>query len=456
MPFLVVEDTQNEAAAGGALENTHESVFAGVLEMVNRGCHLKDTKDILIKKMPTFNISGRMIAYASPDSTYAVTKKLLAAAQQSVLIGIYDFTASYVKEILLNLMARGVKVSLMLDLDGVKGENALFEELGQFGAETVPAPSCASRHGVNYFSSSHEKVIIIDDTWVLVQSGNYSNNSIPFNETDGGDPAHFVKGNRDMGIALESPQLAAFFTKVLRGDMQLELSALEAVASSPKEFPLLVETVPPLLPETLFKSKNFTPAAPIKVTPVLSPDNYMKTIPDFLKSAKKSIYIEQQYIRSSQSDIITLLAAVKSAVENNDVTVKIILGKIFDQKDIPKEQENLANLESNFGLRLGDHIRYIDTKRFVHCHNKLIVIDDEKVLISSQNWSNSAVSKNREAGLILEYPELAKYYSKIFASDWKTALSVISGGGGEPETIGSIEAAKGRYTEVSIGDYLET
>jgi len=36
-------------------------------------------------------------------------------------------------------------------------------------------------------------------------------------------------------------------------------------------------------------------------------------------------------------------------------------------------------------------IRYIDTTRLVHCHNKLIIIDGQTVLTSSQNWSKAAV-----------------------------------------------------------------
>ena len=41
---------------------------------------------------------GKIMAYASPDSTFAVTKRLLDSAQQSIVIGIYDFNADYMKE----------------------------------------------------------------------------------------------------------------------------------------------------------------------------------------------------------------------------------------------------------------------------------------------------------------------------------------------------------------------
>src|SRR5262249_22579632 len=153
-----------------------------------------------------------------------VTKKRMEDARRSIVIGIYDFTASYMKDLLLKAMRRGVKVELMLDLDGRTGETELFDELVHFGGKGVPAPSCASDN-VHYFASSHEKVIVIDDQWTLVQSGNYTENSIPQNETDGGDPDNFVPGNRDMGVAVQSRELAAFFTKLLRADMKLELDA---------------------------------------------------------------------------------------------------------------------------------------------------------------------------------------------------------------------------------------
>ena len=122
-PMLVRDSSTPESLA--------EGFEAATLELVGRRCKLEDYKPI--KNVPTFKISGDFIAFASPDSTYAVTKQLLDAAKKSILIGIYDFTADYMKDILLRAMQRGVKVSLMLDLDGVKGEAEIFERLAKFG-----------------------------------------------------------------------------------------------------------------------------------------------------------------------------------------------------------------------------------------------------------------------------------------------------------------------------------
>ena len=70
-------------------------------------CQLKPyTK---IKTIRPFGVTGKLIAYASPDSTYAVTRRLLDAAKREIMIGIYDFSSDRIKEILLNAMRRGVK-----------------------------------------------------------------------------------------------------------------------------------------------------------------------------------------------------------------------------------------------------------------------------------------------------------------------------------------------------------
>ncbi|HEX2607731.1 MAG TPA: phospholipase D-like domain-containing protein [Flavisolibacter sp.] len=444
MPLLVTTGLQPEAL---------DALSPMLIEMVGRNCAL--TEYTPLDTIPTFRIRGEFIAYASPDSTYAVTRRLIDAAKESIVIGIYDFTAAYMKELLLNAMQRGVTVSLMLDIDS-KDEESVFKELEKFGATTVPAPSCASK-AISYFPSSHEKVIVIDGTWSLVQSGNYSTNSIPFNEEDGGDKNHFKKGNRDMGVAIKSKPLAAFFTGVLESDMQLQLDAMEPEAlrrDSGQTFPELVELVPQALPVKLFSSKSFKPETAIAVTPILTPDNYMDLIPALLARARKSIFIENQYIRSKGTEVMKLLDAIRTAMDNNpELDVRIILGKLFSAADVTKEKANVANLKKEYGLKLGDNIRYIDTTRFVHCHNKLIVVDNKEVLISSQNWSDTGVGTNREAGVLMDFPQIARYYAGIFESDWSTAFTKVPNVG--RATVTPEALAKGNYMAVSPADYQE-
>ena len=444
-PFLAEPESVRRADDG--VRPARTDVF--MPEMVPRNCHLEDYKKV---KVPPVEVNQEIVAFCSPDSTYAATKKLFDNAKKSILIGIYDFSAEHVKQLVLDALERGVKVKLMLDIDS-KDEQKFFDDLNDAGVDGVPAPSCAS-HRVHFFSSSHEKVIVIDGEWCIVQSGNYSDHSIPLNVKDGGDPAHFRPGNRDTGLAIRSRKLSKFFTGILESDMDLELTGPEAVAQAVEAANVfLVEKAPTKIPAQLFPSKTFKLSKALTIQPVLSPDNYMTFMPDKLQAARKSILIEQQYIRGQQPDISELLTAIKQAREAaGKLDVRIILGKIFSKKDLPKENENLDLLKREFGLVLGKNIRYIDTSRFVHCHNKMILVDGQSVLVSSQNWSDSAVSKNREAGVWLSHSGICDYFTKIFENDWKTALKAPDAApvDVEPEALRA-----GGFVRVAPADYQE-
>jgi phosphatidylserine/phosphatidylglycerophosphate/cardiolipin synthase-like enzyme len=456
MPLIVKENGAAADAASESLGLESAETFEAVLEMVPRNCTLKPHKNV---KVPTFSVSGQITAFASPDSTFAVTKRLLDGAKKSIEIGIYDFSAPYVATLLKDAMARRVKVTLMLDTDHVKGEDEVFRDLKRSGATCVSAPSCASENkSAHFFRSSHEKVIVIDGEVCIVQSGNYSNNSIPLNVLDGKAGTHFRTGNRDMGVAMQSKAMAKFLTTILDDDMKLELNTPEVLAMAAAALPpppMLVEAAPAKRPDKLFSSKTFSLNKPLTVQPILSPDNYMQIIPDILKAAKNSVLIEQQYIHSADPPVAQLLHAIADAQKGKPkFDVRIVLGKIFSNKDLAKEKVNLANIEAKYGLKTSANIRYVDTTRLVHCHNKLIIVDGETVLVSSQNWSKAAVTENREAGLLFKHPGVASYFTDIFEVDWRTAQkklpATIGAGVVTPESL-----KKGGFIEVAAADYQQ-
>ncbi len=441
MPIWV-EKARDVAAAGEA---------PTAARTVNRLCEL-DTYEK--KSIPEVTVRGDIIAYASPDSTYAVTKKLFDAAKKSILIGIYDFSAPHVRQLVLDAIARGVAVSLMLDIDSEE-ESRLFDELVDMGMLGVPAPSCANEH-ISVFASSHEKVIVIDGEWTLVQSGNYSSNSIPLNEVDGGAGPAFRSGNRDTGLAIRSPELAQLFSEILRSDMARVVDAREALrAIAPREEGFLVERAPTRRPSRLFPSKHVKLDAALHIQPVLTPDNYMDVVPEFIRSATKSIVIEQQYIKAKQANVRVLLKCISDARrENPALKVRIILGKIFSRGDLDKERENLAVLAESFDLHLDSNIRYINTDRLVHCHNKMVIVDGDAVLVSSQNWSDFAVTKNREAGLWMPHRDIAQYFQGIFDVDWRTAFRQPEDLFGD-EDVTRDTLGEGGFIKVERADYEE-
>ena len=148
-----------------------------------------------------------------------------------------------------------------------------------------------------------------------------------------------------------------------------------------------------------------------------------------------------------------MLEAISDARKAADLDIRIILGKIFSKKDLPKERANLDLLKNEYRLALGKNIRYIDTASFVHCHNKMVLVDGVGVLVSSQNWSNSAVSKNREAGVWLSHSGICGY----FTSDVRERLEDGLEGPGctGPRKWWNQALRAGGYVRVSPADYQE-
>ena len=130
-----------------------------------------------------------------------------------------------------------------------------------------------------------------------------------------------------------------------------------------------------------------------------------------------------------------------------------MLGKIFGAADRVKEEANLKLLAATYGLVIADNIRYVDTTRLVHCHNKMIIVDGVQLLVSSQNWSDSAVVKNREAGLLLTHKGIASYFTAIFESDWVTAFRKLPAPT-QPQ-VGPELLRGGGFVQVVAADYRE-
>jgi phosphatidylserine/phosphatidylglycerophosphate/cardiolipin synthase-like enzyme len=408
-------------------------------------------------------VSGRIMAYASPDSTFAVTKRLIDAAQSSIVIGIYDFNADYIKEQLKQAMRRGVQVALMLDTNHAD-DPALFEELAFLGATCVKSPS-ASAHSPNaYFGNAHEKIIVVDREIVMIQSGNWSENSIPHNEGDGVAVGQFMNGNRDMGLAIESKELAIFFADLVARDMRLAQGlavddALQGLAPAAISVSaLFFEKAPVKMPAKLFPSLTLLPTTPVRITPVISPENFYPTVKSFLGSATRSIRIEQQYIRGDQPVVQELLQQIKTACQPNPkLDVRIIVSPAFLYG---AKKESFQQSMTDFDLAFDANYRYLSSKHFVHCHNKLIIVDEEKVLLGSQNWSTTGITSNREASLLVEHAGVAAYFANIFDADWALSepteeTEELSLADVVARIVQPTEFANGSIMQSAIGDYLD-
>jgi phosphatidylserine/phosphatidylglycerophosphate/cardiolipin synthase-like enzyme len=80
------------------------------------------------------------------------------------------------------------------------------------------------------------------------------------------------------------------------------------------------------------------------------------------------------------------------------------------------QQESILELLAEANLSIDrDHVRIQN-----NCHNKGILIDGHITVVSSQNWSGAGVLRNRDAGVIVDNPDVNAYYLARFNYDWQT------------------------------------
>jgi phosphatidylserine/phosphatidylglycerophosphate/cardiolipin synthase-like enzyme len=158
------------------------------------------------------------------------------------------------------------------------------------------------------------------------------------------------------------------------------------------------------------------PVEPMRVLPVLTPDNYMQVVPEVLASARESIDIVEPVISLLSDDrspnVRKLLDAIKDARAGNPATkLRVILGP-FAGRDM------LERIVANYGWIPGKEIRFLNPRSGLNCTNKLIIVDRRACLVHSANWTEAGVSKNRDFGLLMDPSDVAAYFGQIFQVDW--------------------------------------
>jgi phosphatidylserine/phosphatidylglycerophosphate/cardiolipin synthase-like enzyme len=135
-----------------------------------------------------------------------------------------------------------------------------------------------------------------------------------------------------------------------------------------------------------------------------------------LDSAYSSIYIQQLYIYKTWGESTSPFLEKLVNKSKDGIEVKVILNfnPLFNSTNEKINQTKLF-LEKN-----GIEVKFIysNWSYFTNIHNKGIIVDNRTVLISSINWNENSVTKNREAGLIIENENISKFYSEVFFYDW--------------------------------------
>jgi phosphatidylserine/phosphatidylglycerophosphate/cardiolipin synthase-like enzyme len=361
-------------------------------------------------------------ASASPDSGWPILQEFLAGTAKSLTVGLYDFTAHHVEQAVTQAMT-GKKMRLVLD------HPAVNPTADQTDAQTVAELSQQLDGGFEhawaltrtdpqatawiYPAAYHIKVAVRDGASFWLSSGNWNNSNQPdpppvMGESSGEE----ARGrDRDWHVVMESERLASMFESYILNDLAVASAHNTGTPAVPSPVP------PPGSPtrgkpfKEFFDAESFTEK--VRVIPLLTPDPgvYTAAVKQLIESAQHTLYMQYQYIelpREANETSQPFLDLVDAVIDRQKagLDVRIIMSEF--EKIGYLEQLHERGLDVLNGVKLQNNV-----------HNKGILVDGEKVLVSSQNWSTDGTLYNRDAGVIIESPAITAYFQRIFEHDWK-------------------------------------
>lgn len=384
----------------------------------------------------------RVTVYSTPDSTYSVLSQAIAGAQATIDFEIYDFSLVQLAEAMAAAVKRGVKVRLLIEAGTVAGlydqERWAAEQVATAGGEVRWILNDPKAGFPGRYIYDHSKWGVIDGRHVIVQSENWVRHGIAV------DPSF---GNRGWGALVEDQAFGDYLTRVFEADWRLTFGDVQRFGVPPFGGP-----GPEFKPETTLLTgrypapfKALTVDGGVTLTPILAPDHALLEtggIIGLIRSAHSSVLIEQQYAHphwgGTDGDPVKtpdLYLAEAIAAARRGVQVRLLLSDAFLNPKDPRDNTVTVAYVNEIAQRerLDLEGRLINSKAagLDKIHNKGVVVDATKVLISSINWSLNSPANNRELGIILEHPLIGRYFTDLFQYDWnagQASAGILLGG----------------------------
>jgi phosphatidylserine/phosphatidylglycerophosphate/cardiolipin synthase-like enzyme len=331
-------------------------------------------------------------------------------ASEEILLNVYEFSSPAMTESLIAARGRGLNVSVLVEggpVGGISPEEKTA--IWMMNAGGIPVREMVSDKTVHPpYRYDHAKYVVFDKRAVLLTSENFKYSGFP--------PAGYTS-NRGWGVYLEDPAFARYFSTVYLTD-----------SSGPSVIPIKglpgdPERVPEGKHATEFTPAHFSDAI---VSPVLAPDTSNQIV-DLIQSAHTSIEIEQAYITNETPLTLNPYLGAAINASRRGVHVRVLLDSYWYNIEDEKDNDEMAALITRIGttehLPLEGRCANLQVSNLEKIHNKGLIVDGQRVLVSSINWNSNSPNFNREAGVIIEHPGVARYFLNVFEDDWNGSVT---------------------------------
>lgn len=374
----------------------------------------------------------------SPDNSREFVLDVLKSARKEVLLNFYEFKHPIIRDAVINLVNKGVTVQMLVEGQPYSVQGRTHSPMQPETRDALKAIQSAMKLSSNKnnaifimyakdesqrrFVFDHAKYMVVDQARVYVTSENISPSTLPKSESI---------GNRGWHVFIEDKALVKSITTLFKSD------------SNPKEADIVdlrTDAFPPspgtAKPPKADKPRNQDSFSRGKGTAVaeeiITSPGSDKGLVELIESATESVEVEFASLPSSwkvDGKFISnpVFQALLDAAKRK-ITVRLLLNDDEAWGPLPVlRRQNLRaacfaqRIASGYKLPLTAKIIDVNATELTYIHNKGMIIDNERVLISSINGTRNSMKNNRELGVVLDSPDAADYYGSVFDFDWESS-----------------------------------
>lgn len=380
----------------------------------------------------------------APTTDLALTVSAIKSAQKTLLLNIYELSAKDVEDALLDRIQHGVQVKIIEEGQPVGGMSSiskgivveLVQAMKSSGTDGDALWEMSSKAGgKRRFHYDHAKYAVIDGSSLLIGSENYSPT---------GNPEPGTKGNRGWEVFIHDAALAQQFADTFSSDSDTShRDLLDMTSSAQQGLDFSIEShkpkptpAQPTPAETSNPGSSQPAGGTVSLTAdsveqFTAPNTSLSGLTAMIRGATKTLDIEQmsfypQWGTAASAPVSPLLTEVLNAARRG-VKVRVLLNDetVFDESEDKQSKphnrvivKQINDTAASEGIPIQAVIADVKAMGVDYIHNKGAVIDGNKTLISSINWDENAVEKNREAAVLITSSDVFDHYEALFQSDW--------------------------------------
>lgn len=157
------------------------------------------------------------------------------------------------------------------------------------------------------------------------------------------------------------------------------------------------------------------PPVALLITEPGQPLRYAQAAERAIASARHRVWVMQYVVRLDDGPVLALMEALAVA-KARGVEVRVVLdrGLLYRTTDPDLKNDRAAEWLQAHGVEV------VWDEVAITSHAKLVLVDDEVVLIGSHNWTRAALTGNREVSMALHGPHEIAAIAQLFrnVSGW--------------------------------------